>query len=120
MLYIHNLYIILPVEQHKDFIYLNTFVWDIKKNEINKRKHNISFELAIRVFNAPLLLTTVDLNHSSQYETRWNNLGLLNGTVILFVVHTEQNGLTRIISARKATKKEVEDYETNAKRIQNY
>ncbi len=87
---------------------------------MNKRKHHISFELAIRVFNDPLLLTKADLNHSLQDETRWNNLGLLNGNIILFVVHTEQNGLTRIISARKATKKEVKDYETNAKRIQNY
>ena len=87
---------------------------------MNKRKHHISFELAIRVFNDPLLLTKADLNHSLQDETRWNNLGLLNGNIILFVVHTEQNGLTRIISARKATKKEVKDYETNAKKIQNY
>jgi len=109
-----------PVKRNKDYIYLDTFIWDTDKNEVNRRKHRISFELAVRVFNDPLLLTTADLNHSSQYETRWNNLGLLNGNIILFVVHTEQNGLTRIISARKATKKEVMDYETNAKRIQNH
>jgi len=111
---------IFLVKRNKDFIYLDTFIWDTDKNEANKRKHRISFELAVRVFNDPLLLTTADLNHSSQYETRWNNLGLLNENIILFVVHTEQNGLTRIISARKATKKEVMDYETNAKRIQNH
>ena len=120
MTYVHSFCIVIVVKRNRDFIYLDTFVWDTEKNEMNKRKHHISFELAIRVFNDPLLLTKADLNHSLQDETRWNNLGLLNGNIILFVVHTEQNGLTRIISARKATKKEVKDYETNAKRIQNY
>lgn len=35
----------------KDFVYLNAFVWDTAKNELNKQKHGLSFETAVRIFN---------------------------------------------------------------------
>ena len=53
------------VERNTDFVYLNTFVWDTEKNELNKKKHaGLSFELASRVFNDPLLYNVYDYSHS--------------------------------------------------------
>ena len=44
------------VERNTDFVYLDTFVWDTTKNEYNKANHEkLSFEMASRVFNDPLL-----------------------------------------------------------------
>jgi len=51
----------IDMERDTDFVYLDTFVWDTAKNEANKIKHNgLSFELASRVFNDPLLYQDYD------------------------------------------------------------
>ena len=68
------------------------FEWDSIKNEANKKKHGISFENAIRVFNDPCLLEKYDALHSSHDEERYASLGLLDGIVILFISHTDRNG----------------------------
>ena len=108
------------MERDKDFIYLNAFVWDTAKNEANKIKHNgLSFELASRVFNDPLLYQDYDYSHSD-YEAREKYIGKIEGHYIATVIATDRNGLVRLISARKAEKTEVRLYEENAKRIQGY
>lgn len=94
------------------------FEWDSEKNEANKKKYGISFETASRVFNDPCLLEKFDASHSSRNEERYASIGLLDGILILFVSHTDRNGKTRIISARKAVGKEVKEYERHRKSLQ--
>ena len=88
------------------------FEWDEKKNQANRRKHKVSFELAQQVFYDPLSLSRVDRVEGG--EQRWQTLGLVGGTVVLLVAHTfrEENGeeVIRIISARKAKKQERRHY----------
>jgi uncharacterized DUF497 family protein len=89
------------------------FVWDAAKNRANRRKHGVSFETARRVFDDPLHLSVLEgYEHG---EERWRTLGLVGSMVILLVVHThaEQIGeeVIRIISARKATRRERARYE---------
>ena len=104
------------MERNKDFVYLNRFVWDTYKNEINKKKHQISFELASRIFNDSLLYQDYDYSHSDNKD-REKFIGKIEEYYIVTVIATDREGLTRIISARKATKKEVEFYAENAKRL---
>ena len=86
-----------------------TFEWDDEKNAANIRSHGISFEDASRVFNGPC----VEFNDDRfQYgEDRSITLGLLYGVVVLYVAHTDRAGVTRIISARRATPNERQRYE---------
>lgn len=89
------------------------FEWDPHKNRRNQQKHGLSFELAQKVFEDPKLLS--DYNGHVNDENRWQALGQVNGMVLLLVVYTirQHNGndITRIISARKATKSERTLYE---------
>jgi uncharacterized DUF497 family protein len=87
--------------------------WEERKNRANERKHGISFETAAKVFDDPNALTYVD--RVVDDEERWHALGLVDGVLILSVVHTieEQYGeeKIRIISARKAIPRERALYE---------
>jgi uncharacterized protein len=90
------------------------WTWDPKKNLTNRRKHGVSFETAVLVFRDPLVLSNPD---PSSNEERWHTIGLI-GTVTVLVVHTEPlpdpstgEKVGRIISARKATKRERTAYE---------
>ena len=108
------------MERNTDFVYLDTFVWDTEKNELNKKKHGgLSFELASRVFNDPLLYNVYDYSHSDD-EYREKYIGKIEGHYIVSVIATDRDNLIRLISARKADKMEVRCYEENAKRIQSY
>ena len=86
-----------------------TYEWDNEKNEYNKKKHDgISFEFAVRVFLDSKRIEKYDYNHSTDTEERWDVIGRVED--ILFVVYTERNDRTRIISARKATEEETDEY----------
>lgn len=84
-----------------------TVEWDMDKNEINKKKHGISFEAAALVFADEYYLELYDDEHSMD-EDRYIAIGLVED--ILFVVHTMRNESVRIISARLATKQERKFY----------
>lgn len=84
--------------------------WDDRKNEINKRKHGISFETAAHVFEDINRIEYFDEAHSAD-EDRFIVLGLVR--MVLFVVYTDRGDATRIISARKATEAETEVYYDN-------
>ena len=86
------------------------FEWDENKNQRNIRKHGISFEDAIHVFDDSLRLELYDEEHSIE-EERWNVIGMVRK--ILFVVCTERGNATRIISAREANREEEEMYYGN-------
>ena len=83
------------------------FEWDDKKNEINKRKHGISFETALNVFADENRLEEYDEEHSDQ-EDRYISIGFVGD--VLVVVHTDREDAIRIISARPANKKEEAKY----------
>jgi uncharacterized protein len=85
-----------------------TFDWDEDKRLINARKHGIDFVDALTIFEGDTV--TVEDDRFDYGEARWIILGLYEDRVIV-VVHTErENGMTRIISARKATKHEANSY----------
>ena len=91
------------------------FEWDPYKAKYNLRKHNVSFERAAEVFLDPLSISIYDKEHSLE-EDRWITIGKVRGNVVLVVIHTfhqenTDNFRIRLISARKATKKEIKQYE---------
>lgn len=90
------------------------FEWDPKKDLANFKKHGISFELAQTVFEDPLHLSVLEGKASN--EERWVTVGRSADAKTTVVVHTYRSlkdgqEVNRIISARRATKKEAKDYE---------
>jgi len=87
------------------------FEWDARKSASNRRKHGVSFEEASTVFTDEHALLIDDPQHSED-EDRFILLGLSSSLRMLVVCHCyrESNELIRIISARKATRKERETY----------
>jgi len=89
------------------------FEWDKAKAGSNEKKHGVSFSEATTVFGDPLELTIEDPEHSSG-EYRFLSIGRSSAGNLLVVSYTErEQNLIRIISARKATKKELKHYEQN-------
>lgn len=86
------------------------FEWDPKKAEANLRKHGISFDEAKGVFRDPMLLIFADPDHSLE-ERRFLILGTSVQNQLLIVSYTERKSATRMISARKATRRERRTYE---------
>ena len=88
------------------------FEWDQNKNKINKRKHGVSFEEARSIFFDEKAIQFDDPDHSES-ENRFLMLGLSEHLRVLLVCHCfrENDSVIRIISARKATKREAERYE---------
>lgn len=90
------------------------FDWDPDKEALNIRKHRISFRRAATAFRDQNQLTLFDEEHSNT-EDRWVTMGLDSTGTLRVVVHTfeqvdEDLCEIRIISARKATKSEAEQY----------
>lgn len=83
------------------------FVWDAEKAKINKQKHKVSFEIAARVFLDDNNLDDYDEFHSD-FEDRNKIIGRVGN--ILTVIYIEREDRTRIISARRANKKETDAY----------
>lgn len=88
-----------------------SFSWDDHKNSTNQKKHNVSFEEAQSVFFDGYAIEYYDPDHS-QSEDRFLLLGLSYQVRVLVVSYTlRRDGKEiRIISARKATKKEQKVY----------
>ena len=83
------------------------FEWDDAKAAENVVKHKLTFEEAKPVFDDPGAVTCSDDNPD---ENREITIGYA-GNLLLFVVSTERDGRTRIISARRATRAEKRRYE---------
>jgi uncharacterized protein len=88
------------------------FQWDEQKNRRNRIKHGVWFEEARTVFDDPLAWLFDDAEHS-KLEERFFLPGMSSVGNMLVVVHCyrEEAGAIRIISARKATRKEAKFYE---------
>ncbi len=91
------------------------FEWDPNKAKENIETHGISFDEASTAFGDTLSLAIYDPLHSEE-EDRLILIGNSHRNRLLVIVHTERAENIRIISARKATKKERKQYEENAKR----
>ena len=87
------------------------FEWDENKNLINQRKHGINFDEASSVFFDERAILFDDPEHSD-YEDRFLLLGMSETANVCIVCHCyrESDTVIRIISARKATRKEVDRY----------
>jgi len=87
-----------------------SFEWDENKRHSNLRKHGVDFADAVGVFYDDMALTQDDPDH--QHELRLLTLGVDFQGRILLVVNVQQVGdVIRIISARKANKRERQQYE---------
>ncbi len=86
------------------------FEWDDQKDEINLRKHGVTFAEAATVFDDPLAITFFDPDHS-QEESRFLTIGMSIDGRVLILSHTDRGENIRIISARAATRFERKGYE---------
>lgn len=90
--------------------------WDPAKAKENLRKHRVSFDRAIQIFRDPNILSIEDEEHT-EGEDRWVSMGRDQSGVVLLVIHTfreidSENVSIRVISARKATRREAKQYLT--------
>jgi uncharacterized DUF497 family protein len=87
------------------------FEWDDSKSAANINKHGIDFRDAIDMFNHPMLIA---IDERFMYgEELWTAIGLMREMVGVVVYTERRESVVRIISARKATRKEVKLYERN-------
>lgn len=86
------------------------FEWDPGKASANLEKHGLDFAEAASVFMDPLAMTYRDPQHS-RGESRFITLGWSSAERLIFVAHLDREDRIRIISARRATRRERHDYE---------
>ena len=83
------------------------FDWDASKAALNIKKHGVSFEEAQSAFYDDFAVQFFDEDHS-EIEERFLLLGMSSHANLLLICHCERanGGVIRIVSARKATKRE--------------
>ena len=86
------------------------YEWNAAKAKANRQKHGVSFEEAATIFLDPLGLTFPDPDHSHG-EEREITIGHTGRQRVVLVSHCQRGDRTRIISARKASRKERMQYE---------
>lgn len=86
------------------------FDWHLEKAAANLRKHGISFHEAATVFGDPLSTTFPDPDHSIR-ERRYITMGMSAAGRVLVIAHADEGETVRIISARRATRRERRFYE---------
>jgi len=92
-----------------------TFEWDPVKARDNLKNHRISFDRAAEIILDPLTVSIPDEEHSED-EERWVSIGKDRRGGVLILIHTflevsAEESRIRIISARKANKRETREYE---------
>ena len=85
------------------------FEWHDAKAEANLQAHGVSFDLATTVFKDPFAVERLD-DREDYGEQRFVIIGMAEGHVVLFVAYSERGERIRIISARRATQHEQDDY----------
>jgi uncharacterized DUF497 family protein len=87
------------------------FEWDPSKAAANARKHGVSFEESASAFEDELALVIADPAHSAS-EDRFVLLGMSLAARLVIVVHCDRSSesVIRIISARRATRREAQQY----------
>ncbi len=93
------------------------FDWNATKAITNEEKHGVSFLVAITAFDDPYALIECDEEHSTTNEIRESLIGeAIPGVLVVIFTIREKGSVYRIISARRANRKERKLYE-KAKRI---
>jgi uncharacterized protein len=99
------------------YLFSVRFEWDPLKNEMNQRKHGVSFEEAREVFDDPLHIALLD-ERFTYYEERWVSIGRTRKRKIVVAAHLYFDGegdeVIRIVSAREATRNERRQYENES------
>lgn len=85
------------------------FEWNEPKARANRKRHGVSFESATCAFRDPFAIELLD-DRENYGEQRLITIGMVEGSVLLFVAFTERQDHIRIISASTATKYEEEEY----------
>ena len=85
------------------------YEWDSSKAAANLKKHRVAFTEAATVFLDPLALTYQDPDHS-EGEQRYITLGESTRGRVILVAHLDRGDRIRIISARRAIRKEAHEY----------
>ena len=85
------------------------FDWHDAKADANLQSHGVSFDLAMTVFRDPFAVDRLD-DREDYGEERFLIIDMAEGNVVLFVAYTEREERIRIISARRATQYEQDDY----------
>jgi uncharacterized DUF497 family protein len=85
------------------------FEWHNAKAEANFSAHGVSFDLAKTAFKDPFAIERLD-DREDCGEPRFVMIGMAEGNTLLFVAYTERAERVRIISARRATQDEQDDY----------
>ena len=88
------------------------FEWDENKNRINRTKHKVSFDDVKDEFDDE---DRIQYIHYRGGERRWRTIGSIFG-ILFSVVYTMRSTIFRLISARRASKKEKRDYLHNKSR----
>jgi uncharacterized DUF497 family protein len=89
------------------------FEWDPVKAAENVKNHGVTFDEAPTVFADPLALLMPDPDHS-EGEERYLLLGMSTQQRLLVVAFTERPPRTRLISGRRATRRERRQYEAKS------
>jgi len=92
------------------------FTWDESKADNNNLKHGVSFSEAAEVFDDPLHISVLD-KRFDYFEERWLTIGATHTGLLIVLGHLytiagQGKETIRIITAREATKKEREEYES--------
>lgn len=97
---------------------MNTFECDKTKARSNYKKHTLRFTEGCRIFSGHTLTAQSKQNDSSN-EERYKSIGALDEETTVVIVWTPRGSNIRVISVRKASKKEREDYYANIKKTLN-
>lgn len=84
------------------------FEWDEKKNAANLKNHGIRFERAVTIFKGPFITRWDPRSYDG--EDREISIGVIDSDGVYIVVHVDRSKNIRIISARKASKRERKFY----------
>ena len=90
-------------------VVFGAFEWDEDKARANFAKHGISFEEATQIFADPYFFEVLDEKHSTADEVQHLGWGRVRGFVVATIVFVKR-GRVRLVSARKANKKEEKNY----------
>ncbi len=92
------------------YAWITGFEWDAAKNEANQKKHGVSFDDASELLRSEDdYLEIRDTSHSD-HEERFIAIGPIRKGIVLVAWTERFEGTIRIISARWATKREIDQY----------
>lgn len=87
------------------------FEWDPAKASSNLKKHHVSFDLAVTVFDDPYALIAPDPKHSSAEQREWIIGESDSGVLVVIFTKRLEGKVYRVISARRAKRRERKLYE---------